>query len=283
MILFCTEDVYDVNIMLTPDIIEKYAEHITADGTEYDVVTVGFSSDNNEESAKVCDFIYMTSVKPLYEYDSSIAYFVDCGDHNTYTVTGSDKLGYYNSVTEQLYGYDEVTGAEWGIIDDPTDQYNGSANSSGLYTANTWCDERNTGDGRAKNASFRYTKNQYENNIERHIDYGFTLPNGKYSVEMCFSDPWSCSTSPTVYANYGSDEQSLIAENCATNGSTVTKGEVTVKNGRLELNFRSADKAININYIIIREIEKTPLPTVTSTTATTTVTTTTTTVSALYL
>ncbi|WP_080676315.1 beta-L-arabinofuranosidase domain-containing protein [Ruminococcus flavefaciens] len=276
-----TEDVYDVNIMLTPDIIEKYAEHITADGTEYDVVTVGFSSENNEESAKVCDFIYITSVKPLYEYDSSIAYFVDCGDHNTYTVTGSDKLGYYNSVTEQLYGYDEVTGAEWGLVDDPTDQYNGSANSSGLYTANTWCDERNTGDGRAKNASFRYTKNQYENNIDRHIDYGFTLPNGKYSVEMCFSDPWSCSTSPTVYANYGSDEQILIAENCATNGSTVTKGEVTVKNGKLELNFRSADKAININYIIIREIEKTPLPTVTSTTTVTTTVTTTTTVSAL--
>ncbi|WP_296692563.1 beta-L-arabinofuranosidase domain-containing protein [Ruminococcus sp.] len=274
-----SSDVYDVNLIVPQKVIDNNVKAVTADGADYDVLTVTFSSNDDKESAKVCDFIYMTAVKPLYEYDSSIAYFVDCGDHNTYTLSGNDKLGFYNSVTEQLYGPDEVTGAEWGLIDDPTDQYSGSKNSAGIYTANTWCDERNTGDGRAKNASFRYTKNQYENNIDRHLDYGFTLPNGKYSVEMCFSDPWSCSTSPTVYAYYGTDEQSVVAEKCATNGSTVTKGEVVVRSGRLDLNFRSADKAINLNYIIIREIEKDPLPTVTSTiTTTTTVTTTTTTV-----
>ena len=271
-----SSDVYDVKLIVPQEVIDKNVKAITADGTDYDVLTVTFSSNDDKESAKVCDFIYMTAVKPLYEYDSSIAYFVDCGDHNTYTLSGKDKLGYYNSVTEQLYGADEVTGAEWGLIDDATDQYEGSKNSAGLYTANTWCDERNTGDGRDKTASFRYTKNQYENNIDRHLDYSFTLPNGKYSVEMCFSDPWSCSASPTVYAYYGTDDQAVVAEKCATNGSTVSKGEATVKNGKLDLNIRSEDKAININYIIIRALETEPLPTVAATTTTTTVTTTTT-------
>ncbi len=258
-----SEDVYDVNIMLPPGIIEQYSEHITADGVEYDVITVGFSSENDEESAKVCDFVYMTASRPLYKYDSSIAYFVDCGDHDPYTVTGSDKLGCYNSVTEQLYGYDEVTGAAWGLIDDPTDKYDGSSKSGGLYTANTWCDEYNTADGRDKTATFRYTKNQYENDMERRISYGFTLHPGKYSVEMCFSDPWSCSTSPSVYANYDTDFSELIMENCATDGKTASKGEITVDaNGALQLDIISADKAINVNYIIIRQLESTPLPTV---------------------
>lgn len=254
------KDVYDVDLIIPAEVMDKNVEAITADGTDYDVLTVTFSSNNDKESAKVCDFIYMKAVKPLYDYDSSIAYFVDCGDHVNYTTTGKDKLGYYNSVTEQLYGPDEVTGAEWGLIDDATDQYNGSSKSSGLYTANTWCDEYNTTDNRDKTASFRYTKNQYENNIDRHLDYGFTLPNGKYEIEMCFGDPWSCSKNPTVYANYGKDDQSIVAQNCVTDGKTATKGNAVVKNGKLELNFRSADKAINVNYIIIRALETDPLP-----------------------
>ena len=106
-------------------------------------------------------------------------------------------------------------------------------------------------DGQAKTASYRYTKNQYENNIDRHLDYGFTLPNGTYTVEMSFSNPWNCSTNPTVYANYGEKDQATVAEKCATDGTTV-KGTVKVTNGKLTLNFRSADKAINVNYILIR-------------------------------
>lgn len=249
------EDVYEMKLIVPDETIERCAEKITADGTEYNVLDVIFNSETDEASARVCDFIYMTAVKPLYEYDSSIAYFVDCGDHNTKTLSGKDKLGYYNSLTEQVYGVDNVTGAEWGIIDDTTDKYNGSGKSSGIYTANTWCDEFNTADGRDKKSSFRYTKNQYENNIARHLDYGFTLPNGKYLVEMSFSDPWSCSKNPSVYADYGTASETLIVKNAPTDGTSVS-GEFTVRNGKLTLNFRSDDKAINLNYILIKPLDE---------------------------
>lgn len=255
------EDVYDVKLIVPPEVIEKNMKAITADGTDYNILDVTFTSDNDKDSARVCDFIYMSAVKPYYEFDSSIAYFVDCGDHDTTTLTGKDKLGYYNSLTEQLYGVDSVTGAEWGIIDDPTDKYNGASKSSGVYTANTWCGEFNTADGQDKTSSYRYTKNQYENDIARHLDYGFTLPNGKYSVELAFSDPWSCSKNPTIYANYGKDNQSVIAANAPADG-TVVKGTATVTDGKLTVNMRSEDKAINVNYIIIRTLEKAPLETV---------------------
>jgi len=165
----------------------------------------------------------------------------------------------YNSVTEQLYGTDEVTGRKWGLLDDPTDQYNGSSKSSGLYTANTWCDEANTTDGAEKSNSFRYTKNQYENNIARHLDYSFELPNGTYSVEMCFSDPWGCSKNPTAYANYGKSDETVLVKNAPTDRTAVT-GTAKVTDGELTINFRSEDKAINVGYIIIRPVETESAP-----------------------
>ena len=253
-------DVYDVKLIVPPEVISSCVKSVEANGTTYSAVDVFFSSADGRECAKVCDFIYMTAVKPLYESDSSIAYFVDCGDHDTSTLTGTDKLGYYNSRTEQVYGEDEVTGAVWGIIDDTNDQYNGSSKSKGIYTANTWANEHNTADNQSKENSNRYTKNQYENNIARHLDYGFTLPDGSYNVEIGFCDPWKCSNNPSVYANFGTDNQSTVAENVPINGNTSVKGKVNVTDGRLTLNFRSEDKAINVSYIIIRFDEKVPLP-----------------------
>jgi len=252
-------DVYDVKLIVPSDVIERCCEHITADGTEYDVLDVTFSSNDSKESAKVCDFIYMNAVKPTYDFDSSIAYYVDCGDHEVSTISSRDKFGYYNCVTEQLFGADEVTGARWGLVDDGTDKYSGSSKSNGLYTANTWPDEANAADNRDKSLSFRYTKNQYENNIDRHIDYSFELPNGTYSVETCFSNPWGCSKNPTVYANKGKDNESIIASNCPVDRTAVS-GKATVTDGTLTVNFRSEDKAINVGYIIIKPIKQDELP-----------------------
>lgn len=256
-----SQDVYDRTFIIPQDVRDRCIYSLTADGTEHSVIDVTFSADaDGEESAKVCDFIYMEAVRPVYESDSSIAYFVDCGDHNSDTVTGRDKLGMYNSVTEQSFGIDEVTGRKWGLIDDTTDQYNGSSKSGGLYTANTWCDEANTADGADKSSSFRYTKNQYENNIARHIDYSFELPNGTYSVEMSFCDPWGCSKDPTVYGNYGKTGETVLVKNAPVDRTPVS-GTVKVTDGELTLNLRSDDKAINICYIIIRPVETVPAST----------------------
>ena len=249
------QNIYEMALTIPQDVRERCVYKVNADGKEYSVIDVTFSSDvNGEESAKVCDFIYMEAVTPLYEYDSTIAYYVDCGDHNTSTITGRDKLGLYNCVTEQLYGADEVTGKKWGLIDNAEDQYNGSGKSKGIYTANTWPDEANTADGADKSYSFRYTKNQYEGNIARHLDYSFELPNGTYSVELCFVDPWGCSKNPTVYANYGKSSEKVIAKNAPTD-RTVVSGNAEVTDGELTLNFRSEDKAINVCYIIIRPVD----------------------------
>ena len=69
------------------------------------------------------------------------------------------------------------------------DAYNGSSKRNGIYTANTWPDEYKMNDDVNKASASVTRKNQCENNIARHLDYGFTMPNGTYSIEIglqCF-------------------------------------------------------------------------------------------------
>ena len=184
--------------------------------------------------------------------DESVAYFVDCGDHGPTTVSSGDLFGTHNSVTEQLYGKDPLTGYTWGLIDDPTDTYNGSPISAGLYTSNTWCYEQNScEDGLPKEGTHRYTKNQYENGKDRTLEYAFQLEDGQYMVEIGFANPWNCSNHPSAYANLGKDNQSTIVESLDLGTKTTCSAVVTVSGGELTISFRSEDLAINVTYIKI--------------------------------
>lgn len=183
------------------------------------------------------------------------SYFVDCGDHGTKTVTGKDTLGTHNSVTEQIFSIDTETGYKWGLVDDPEDRYNGASQSPGLYTANTWCYEYNgKTDDLSKTETNRYTKNQYEMGIDRHIDYSFELEDGTYQLETGFANPWGCSNKPSVYAYYGTDKEQLLIKEFQVSGKTAL-AEVTVSGGQLDLNYKSDDKAINVTYISLKPIE----------------------------
>ena len=257
-------DTYQVKYIIPKDVIDENVRTIEAYDETFDVIDIGFSipqfsASSMNESAKVCDFIYMTAVKPYYEYDSNVAYFVDCGDQGTATVSTGDKFGLYNSLTEQLYGSDSVTGMAWGIVDDPTDQYDGSSLSSGIYTANTWPDERSKQDGRDKTASFRYTKNQFEHDIDRNLEYGFTLPKGKYQLEIGFADPWDCSNGPTVSLTHGGKPTKLVEKLDLKSAKTATV-PFTVTDSDVKLKLTSDSQAINVTYIKITIQEQDPLP-----------------------
>ena len=187
--------------------------------------------------------------------DENVAYFVDCGDHDPATVSEGDLFGTHNSVTEQLYGKDPLTGYTWGLIDDAADTYNGSHISDGLYTSNTWCYEQNScQDGLPKEQTHRYTKNQYENGKDRALEYAFQLEDGQYAVEIGFANPWNCSNYPSAYANLGKDNQSAIVEELDLSDKTTCSAVVNVSGGELTISFRSDDLAINVTYIRISPI-----------------------------
>ncbi len=247
------DEEYELRVYIPVEVKES-AVSVSANGENHKVIPVTFSGTDGAESARICNFVYMLSVVKLYTPDPAVAYFVDCGDYDVTTVSEGDAFGVFNSVTEQIYGYDPVTGMKWGLIDDANDMYGGSANNDALYTAHTWAYEFNDSDGLSKTASNRYTKNQYEDGITpRYLDYAFELEDGEYTVEIGFSNPWNCSNMHDVYANIGTDNEQVLAT-----GYNVSKGaltaKVTVKGGKLTLNFRNATSsglAINVSYIKI--------------------------------
>lgn len=188
--------------------------------------------------------------------DASVVYFVDCGDQDPTTVPEDGVLGTHNSVTDQVYGKDSKTGYHWGIDDTVSSPLeNGKPGVGGAVTDWTWPFEQVTGDQTSKTATNRYTKNQIEKGKEpRRLDYKFELENGSYFVEIGFADPWGCSKSPTVYANYEKDSQSMIVEDfdVASGAATAT---VKVTDGELTINARGtgdSNKAINMTYITIK-------------------------------
>lgn len=193
--------------------------------------------------------------------DESIVYAVDCGDINPATAPEDGPLGTHNSVTDQVYGVDSVTGKKWGIDDTVSGKLvNGACTVGGVSTDWTWPYEFTTSDQASKTSTNRYTKNQTESGIDpRHLDYRFEIENGTYFVEVGFADPWGVSQSPSVYANYGQEDQSVLAEKflVSTNNGIVT-AKVTVKNQELTINARgtgSENAAINMTHITIKKAD----------------------------
>ncbi len=238
-----------------------YAVPLDGKSTSY---TVEAYAEDHETSRKYTVTFVTPGEGIRANVDESLAYFVDCGDHDPSTLSEGDLFGTHNSVTEQSYGADPVTGYKWGIVDDKKDQYGGSAISKGVYTANTWCYENNGGvDGLPKGETNRYTKNQYENGIDRSLKYAFELENGTYSVTVGFADPWGCSNNPTLVANPDTDDEVTVAKNLNLSRRRTAEAEVRVTNGKLTLLFTSDDKAINVTYIkvaIISVDEPAPEP-----------------------
>lgn len=193
--------------------------------------------------------------------DESIVYAVDCGDINPATAPDDGPLGTHNSVTDQVYGVDSVTGKKWGIDDTVSDKLvNGACTAGGVSTDWTWPYEFTAADQKSKTSTNRYTKNQTENGIDpRHLDYRFELDNGKYFVEVGFTDPWGVSQSPSVYANYGKTDQTVLAENfLVSSNNGVVAATVDVTDKELTINARGTggeNAAINMTYITIKKAD----------------------------
>jgi O-glycosyl hydrolase len=95
--------------------------------------------------------------------DNTLLYYVDCGAN---TLLPGDVLGSRNSVIDQEYRYDPLTGYKWGYITD-----NG-----------TW----NNGE----NDRFRRIRQNDGGREGQGITYKFEVPAGMYRITLGFNDPW---------------------------------------------------------------------------------------------
>lgn len=108
------------------------------------------------------------SAIPLIPADPWLLYYVKAGDDEPGTIKGSQILGVKQSVKDQAYGSDVVTGKAWGYV----------------TNGGTW--SQNTGDG-----YFDGLRIDDSDVAGKGITYKFEVPDGRYKVTLGFKDPWN--------------------------------------------------------------------------------------------
>ena len=211
----------------------------------------------------------------LVKKSKNVVYFVDCGDHDSSTVSGkADDFGRFNSVTDQIYGADSKTSYNWGVVCETEGEtalgWEGgsmvtSKSDGAVYTtyqralSNAPTDLE---DGKSKTETFRYAHGQDSAGISpRYVSYQFELDPKEYDVTVCMGNTWNNAGSPKVTLTAGgvdSVEQSYqIGHN--THATKTMRIDLTnaKKNtaGRVELSVKatSTDATIQMNYIVIAE------------------------------
>ena len=199
----------------------------------------------------------------MEQVDELLAYFVDCGDHNPATLTDGDLFGAYNSVTDQHYGQDRITGYSWGVVTTEEDSAI-SRGEQGVYTTYQWANENLVTDHLDKTKSFRYAHDQIENGISpRYVKYRFELEPGEYSVAVCMGNTWGNAGNPQIYLNENAITDSDFS--VAANTNRIAAGKIdlgkeeTNEKGRvvLEVRAQSNDATIQMNYITIAPYRET--------------------------
>ncbi len=186
--------------------------------------------------------------------DENLLYFVDCGDSGVDTLSDGDALGTYNSVTEQFYGADPVTGKMWGI----KDEYVENENYPTLLTGkDTWPYEYDTADNRDKIVSYRYAKDQ-DDRTGPGVTYAFELPDGEYTFEAGFYQPsgWASVNRKANLSVNGSVIASGILPKSDSENPAIVKARATIEGGVAELNLKLTDDGSGgpmISYIKIAE------------------------------
>ncbi len=94
--------------------------------------------------------------------EGNVLYCVDVGTSSLYTPTAGMQFGRYNSMSDQPYGADGISGKNWGYIGDDTAAY--------YQDQGRWDSVRECASG---------------------LEYQFDLPAGKYNVTVAMKDPWN--------------------------------------------------------------------------------------------
>jgi hypothetical protein len=251
----------------------------TAHSGTFKVVVTSTVRGTDPETVELECIVTVSTDLPSSLIDQSIAYFVDCGDHNPWSLSEGDKFGRYQSLTEQVYGADAVTGMNWGLVlekaefaelDRVINAPPAVADSNGVFTRFTWAYEQSGGnvDGVPKNMSLRYSKDQqsaqwggvppFTGLPYNYIKYGFELPVGEYTVEVYFVNTWGNNGSPELWIDGVNAGTASVPTGNDAVGITVSQTvtafgmEFPNGNGYLDLEVRSTTDGLQIAYIIIK-------------------------------
>ena len=228
-----TNEDESVAIDIDSDDWQTYSVNVTC-SREDGYMLIGAIVENDGDVLMVDNF-RVVNFAPV---DTDLLYFVDSGDPDVTTLSEGDMLGIYNSVTEQFYGEDPVTGMHWGI----DDVYVKSDKYPSLLTGrDTWPCENNSAvsDGVSKVMTFRYAKDQNDRTGPG-VTYKFELPDeSAYTFEVGFYCNWGSSPNrkSSLRVN-GKVIASGIIPSTSVTSPVVIRGNANVLDGEATLNLK---------------------------------------------
>lgn len=199
-----------------------------------------------------------------------LVYFVDAGDMDPATLSPGASFGSYNSVTDQFFAADPVTGREWGVLDTPQASTAYPNLLTGQYT---WPAE-NLGytDATSSLQTYRYARGQAQPLEQRlGVPYRFELENGNYDVSLTIATGWSAQVDKgykaTVVFNKGAaDAVTVLAPTVLSKdfaNPIRVDAVATVTDGYLTINVDMADAlsgSVMVNEIAIRRVVEDAVP-----------------------
>lgn len=193
-----------------------------------------------------------------------LVYFVDAGDINPSTLSPGAQFGTHQSVTEQFFGADAVTGKQWGLLDTAVPA---NAHPGWLTGAVTWPAETLAyTDATPSAQTYRYAKDQTQPVADRPgIPYRFQVEDGEYHVELSIATAWPTQVDrgyrATVILNEGTPEQAVALEPTVLSkdwqAPIVARSTTRAVNGFLTVNVDMADQAsasVVVNEIRIHRL-----------------------------
>ena len=158
--------------------------------------------------------------------EGKVLYFVDAGTSNLYSPAEDEQFGRFNSILDQAYGEDAVSGKNWGYIGD----------SQAYYTSDDrWTSVRERSEG---------------------MEYQFDLPQGTYMVTVAMKDPWNNGGRYTDLIINGETKDSKLVPG---NGISKTYKTVMTEDGTLSVKaVKSSGNSNNnpmVSFILISEFD----------------------------
>ncbi len=207
--------------------------------------------------------------------DSSTEYFVDCGDHFPESLCNGDRFGRRNSVTDRIYGLDDVTGYKWGVyVTDEDPAYYGTdfadnestlgrtilGKSEGAWTKYQWPKRWGIDEQASKNDSYRssFDRQTAENGFsgKHYIRYKFELEPGDYTITTGQQAMWWNGGPFSLIINGETVDTYSISSDDSWNTTVYSErtAEFTVKEGEdSALVSLESDADIWLTYIKIQK------------------------------
>lgn len=169
---------------------------------------------------------------PVEVADAKVLYYVDSGTKGL--VRLGDKMGTCQSVEDQHYGKDSVTGKTWGYTTDGTEWLSGNPMpENSVLVANTKDADKLVGYG---------------------IHYKFEVPEGSFRVEITFYDEWNVTNRYTDIVLEGNTVRTAYCGGLSR--PETLSFDVTVADGVLDIDLLgSANNADNIMVASIKIVQ----------------------------